>query len=183
MIVEISIKKLDEADFEKLFEFELENRVYFEEMVPGRGEDYYDFAIFRKRNKTLLDEQSRGLAHFYLIRNRDGLILGRMNLVDVDKSQGSGHIGYRVGQLQTGKGVAKKALKLLLETLTDLDIKQITAKTTTNNIASQKVLERNGFEQMESHGEEIEMNGQVLKFVDYIWTNKACHSQANGLFR
>lgn len=171
--MDISIKKLEETDFEKLFEFELENRVYFEEIVPGRGEDYYHFDIFQKKNKILLDEQSRGLSYFYLITNKEGLILGRMNLVDIDKSQGVGHIGYRVGQSQTGKGVAKEALKLLLETLTALNIKWIMAKTTENNVASQKVLEKNGFEKMDSNGEEIEMNGQVFKFVNYKWTNKA----------
>ncbi|WP_172840577.1 GNAT family N-acetyltransferase [Virgibacillus phasianinus] len=170
--MDISIEKLHEADFEQLFEFELENRAYFEEMVPSRGNVYYNFDIFRKRNKALLDEQSQGLSHFYLIKNIDGLILGRMNLVDIEKSQGSGHIGYRVGKSHTGKGVAKKALGLLLETFTDLDLKQVKAKTTTNNIASKKVLEKNGFEQTESNGEEFEINGQVLKFVNYLWTNK-----------
>ena len=49
--MDISIKKLEETDFEKLFEFELENRVYFEEIVPGRGEDYYHFDIFQKKNR------------------------------------------------------------------------------------------------------------------------------------
>lgn len=63
-------------------------------------------------------------------------------------------------------------MKLLLEAVIERDIKHIKAKTTTNNIASQKVLERNGFEQTESNDEEFEMNGQNLKFANYIWVNK-----------
>jgi len=59
-------------------------------------------------------------------------------------------------------------LKLLIETVTGKDIKQIKAKTTTNNIASQRVLEKNGFERIETSSEEFEMNGQMLKFVYYI---------------
>lgn len=71
-----------------------------------------------------------------------------------------------MGQAHTGKGIANKALKLLIETVTG-KVKQIKAKTTTNNIASQRVLEKNGFERIES-SEEFEMNGQMLKFVYYI---------------
>ncbi|WP_306798788.1 hypothetical protein [Oceanobacillus saliphilus] len=46
----IAIKKLQE-DLEKLFEFEIENRAYFEEMVPSREDDYYNFEIFFKKTK------------------------------------------------------------------------------------------------------------------------------------
>lgn len=140
-------------------------------MVPTRGDDYYKPEIFKRRHESLLKEQAEGGSYYYLIKDGNSSILGRMNLVDIDGSQ-KGHLGYRVGQQHTGKGIAKEALKLLLETIPVLDIKQINAKTTTNNIASQKVLEINGFVQTESNDEEFEMNGQKLKFVNYIWTNK-----------
>ena len=45
--------KLQEKHFEKLFKFELENRGYFEEMVPSRGDDYYNLETFIQRNKAL----------------------------------------------------------------------------------------------------------------------------------
>ncbi|MDV2685623.1 GNAT family protein [Alkalihalophilus lindianensis] len=168
-MVDITIEKLQNADFEKLFEFELENRAYFEEMVPSRGDDYYNFEAFKKRNKALLNEQDQGLSYFYLIKDKDGLILGRMNLVGIEKSQGIGHIGYRVGKSYTGKGISNRALTLLLESTNQLGIKRILAKTTTNNIASQKVLEKNGFKYRETSDEEFNMNGQLLSFVYYIW--------------
>lgn len=63
-------------------------------------------------------------------------------------------------------------MKLLLETIGELDIKEVKAKTTTNNIASQKVLEQNGFGRTETSDEEFEMNGQMLRFVNYPWTSK-----------
>lgn len=168
----ILIDKLNGKDAKDLYKFELENRTYFEEMVPTRGDDYYKPEIFKMRHEILLEEQAAGISYFYLIKDENGSILGRINLVDVDGTHKIGHLGYRVGQLYTGKGVAKKALKLLLETVIELDIKQVKAKTTTNNIASQKVLEKNGFEYMETSDEEFEMNGQKLKFVNYTWTNK-----------
>lgn len=82
--MDIVIKKMQEEDFEKLYEFELENRAYFEEIVPSRGDDYYNFEIFKQRNKALLDEQHQGLSYFYLIKNKEDKVLGRMNLVDIE---------------------------------------------------------------------------------------------------
>src|SRR5690625_4683206 len=168
--MDITIVKLHDKDLDQLFEFELENRNYFEEMVWSRGDDYYHFETFITKNQALLDEQSQGLSHFYLIKNKNGLIVGRINLVDIDKTLGSGHIGYRVGKAYAGRGVAKKALQLLLKTMNKQEIKQIEGKTSTNNIASQKILEHNGFKHVSTSDEEFEMHGQRLKFVYYKWT-------------
>ncbi|WP_042221633.1 GNAT family N-acetyltransferase [Oceanobacillus manasiensis] len=168
-MTDIIIERLQGADFKTLFEFELENRAYFEEMVPNRGDDYYNFDIFKLKNKSLMDEQDQGLSYFYLIKDKEGLILGRMNVVDIDKSTGLGHIGYRVGKAHTGKGIANRALNLLLENTPLLGIRQILAKTTTNNIASQKVLEKSGFQYVASDDEQFKMNGQLLSFVYYRW--------------
>lgn len=112
---------------------------------------------------------------FYLIKDENDSILGRINLVDMNDSDKIGYLGYRVGQNHTGKGIAKKALKLLLVTIGELDIKEIKAKTTTNNIASQKVLEQNGFERTEKNDDEFEMNGQTVKFVHYTWVSSQFH--------
>lgn len=166
----IYIEKLQVTDAEGLYKFELENRLFFEEMVPTRGDDYYNPEIFKNRHEALLEEQVQGDAYFYLIKDKDSSIIGRINIVEIDKSQKIGYLGYRVGQAHIGKSIATKALKLLLETVIEKDIKQIKAKTTTNNIASQRVLEKNGFERIATVGEEFELNGQKLNFVDYILT-------------
>ena len=177
--MDIFIEKLHVTDAEDLFNFEVENRTFFEEMVPTRGEEYYNLETFKKRHETLLEEQVIGSSYFYLIKDKDNSILGRINLVDIDESDKSGYLGYRVGQIHTGKGIANKALKILVETITDDDVKQIKAKTTTNNIASQRVLEKNGFARIGTSTEEFEMNGQRLSFVCYAlnissyWTNSA----------
>lgn len=120
--------------------------------------------------KPYLRNKPKGFHINYLIKDKNGSILGRINLVDIDESHEIGYLGYRVGQHHTGKGVAKKALKLFLKQ--EQNIKQVKAKTTTNNIASQKVLEKNGFERTETDDEEFEMNGQKLRFVYYTWINK-----------
>lgn len=168
--MKITLEKLEQADAKNLYEFEIENRDFFEIMVPSRGQDYYNWNTFKIRHKALLDEQINGQYYYYLIKNEKDLIIGRMNVVDIDLSGNLGHIGYRLAEAYTGKGVANKALKLLLGTIDKQGIKQILAKTTTNNIASQKILEKNGFKHIATSDETFEMNGNLLKFVYYKWT-------------
>lgn len=158
------------TDAKSLFEFELENRTFFEKMVPTRGEDYYDFQVFKNNHKNLLNEQAQEISYFYLIKDEHHSIVGRINLVDIDRSQNLGYLGYRIGQVYTGKGIASKALQLLLETVIEYNIKQVKAKTTTDNIASQRVLEKNGFQHIATDEEKFEMNGQKLQFVYYVWS-------------
>lgn len=170
--MELFIEKLHVTDAEDLFNFEVENRTFFEEMVPTRGDEYYNPETFKKRLEALLEEQAIGGSCFYLIKDKDSSILGRINLVDIDEFDKIGYLGYRVGQAHTGKGIANKALKILVETVTD--VKQIKAKTTTKNIASQRVLEKNGFERIGISSEEFEMNGQRLSFVYYALNISSC---------
>lgn len=138
----ISLEKLSFHHAEELYSFELKNRYYFEESVPSRGADYYNYKFFIKRHQDLLIEQSEGISTFYLIKNEVHEIMGRINLVDVDPVTKICHLGYRIGKEFTGLGVATKALALLL---TDITVREIHAKTTLNNKGSQVVLEKNGF--------------------------------------
>lgn len=164
--MEISINSLQERDAEELFEFEKNNRLFFEQMVPSRGEDYFNFETFKIIYKELLTEQQENKSKFYLIRDNSDKIIGRINLVDIDTTNDIAEVGYRVGQEYGGKGIGARALKLLLET--EISVTKIKAKTTINNIASQRVLEKNGFKQVSTSDDEFEMNGKKLQFINYI---------------
>lgn len=160
------------SDAKQLFQFELANRAFFEKTVPTRGDDYYHFENFQTKLKDLLHEQDQEISYFYLIRNEQNSIVGRINLTDIDTSQKLGYLGYRIGESSIGKGLASKALQLLLNSIAQEGIQQIKAQTTTHNIASQKVLEKNGFQYIATDQEEFEMNGQKLRFVYYMWHQK-----------
>jgi ribosomal-protein-alanine N-acetyltransferase len=165
--MEVTLDLLQEQDAQELFEFEYENREFFEQRVPSRGDDYYNFEHFTIRHQELLEEQEDGLSSFYLAKNDDGEIVGRVNLVDIDKINQTAEIGFRIGAAHAGKGIGNQALSLLLAT--DLGLRQIHGKTTTVNHASQKVLMKNGFKKVDIGEEEFVMNGQSMKFVHYLW--------------
>lgn len=79
----IFIEKLHVADEENLFNFEFENRTFFEEMVPTRGDEFYNPENFKKIHETLLEEQVNEDSYFYLIKDSERSIVGRINLVDM----------------------------------------------------------------------------------------------------
>jgi [ribosomal protein S5]-alanine N-acetyltransferase len=161
--MEITIELLSELDAEAVFEFEYENKTFFEKMVPARDKDYFFFATYQQIHRELVKEQREGRSYFYLIKNNIGTIVGRINLVDIDPISRIGNMGYRVGECYAGIGIAGKAVTLLLkEAYLNHVVDEIVAKTTTNNIASQKVLEKNGFEKLVGHSEG--------SFVHYSWS-------------
>ncbi|KEK23410.1 GNAT family N-acetyltransferase [Bacillus gaemokensis] len=159
--MEIYIEKLKKQDAEELFVFECYNREFFEKTVPSRGEDYYVYEVFQRKHDELLKEQEEGTSYFYLIRNLKNRIVGRINLVDIEKEQQLGYLGYRVGEEFIRKGIAVQAVKLLLGQAKKHQINEIYAKTTKDNLASQKVLEKTGFSRVPLD--------QKTDFIHYIW--------------
>ncbi|WP_410982706.1 GNAT family N-acetyltransferase [Bacillus cereus] len=167
--MEIYIEKLKEQDAEELFAFECYNRFFFEKMVPSRGEDYYVYETFQHKHDELLKEQEEGISYFYLIRNMEKTIVGRINLVDIEKDRWLGYLGYRVGKIFIGKGIATKAVQLLLNQAAKNQINEIHTKTTNHNIASQMVLEKSGFSCTTIDKKVIELNNQKVNFMHYVW--------------
>ncbi|TGB05509.1 N-acetyltransferase [Halobacillus salinus] len=135
-------------------------------MVPDRGDEYFEPATFSKRHDALLEEQAEAHSYFYLIiENRD--IVGRINVVDIDPSTSFAHIGYRIGKRHTRKGIALKAMGLVQVEMVKKGIKGFYAKTTTNNIPSQKVLERSGFMLAAADEDKFDLNGEMVSFLNY----------------
>ncbi|MFJ9608554.1 GNAT family N-acetyltransferase [Kitasatospora sp. NPDC101176] len=128
---------------EALLAFERANRAHFARSVPDRGDAY--FAEFPARHAALLAEQTRGTCRFHVVRDADGELLGRVNLVDL--AEGGAELGYRIAESATGRGIASAAVAevcRLAATVYGLDF--LTAATTLDNPASQAVLARNDFQ-------------------------------------
>ncbi len=70
-----------------------------------------------------------------------------------------GYLGYRLGEKYIGRGVATKAVKLLLDEAANYQVTEIHAKTTNNNFASQKVLEKNHFSRISIDENAAELHG------------------------
>ena len=122
--------------------FELANRAYFAASISDRGDEFYD--RFTERHSDMLAEQQAGGCAFYVLVAEDGSVLGRFNLYDI--KDGCAHLGYRVAQHVTGRGVATAAVRELSRTAVERHgLRTLRAATSHTNGASQKVLAKAGF--------------------------------------
>jgi [ribosomal protein S5]-alanine N-acetyltransferase len=122
--------------------FEQTNRAYFAESISDRGDEFYE--QFAERHRALLAEQETGACVFHVLVDEDDKVVGRFNLYDL--VDGAAEIGYRVAQRVAGRGVATSALQELCRIARDqYGLRTLTAATSNENIASQRVLTKAGF--------------------------------------
>ncbi len=105
------ILPLSADDGPELYDFENQNRAYFARSVPDRGDGYFDH--FDDRLEHQLVEQEAGTDLFFVVRDDEDRVVGRVNLIDVDN--GVAHLGYRVAEAAIGKGHAQAAVRLVLD--------------------------------------------------------------------
>jgi ribosomal-protein-alanine N-acetyltransferase len=122
--------------------FELANRAYFASFISDRGDEFYD--QFTEEHSAMLAEQDAGTAAYYVLVAEDGSVLGRFNLYRFQG--GSAEVGYRVAQHVAGRGVTSATVRELCQLAAARHgLRTLTAGTSSDNIASQKVLANAGF--------------------------------------
>lgn len=163
----VTVHLLTEADAEELLHFELENRAFFTATLFDRGDDYFNLDHIRDAIKEAVKEQEQKERFMYLVRNEAGEVVGRVNLFDLEYGDFErAEIGYRIGQRHNGKGYATKAVALVLEdAFGKYGLHGVEANTTPDNIGSQIVLIRNGFEFVGRSPEYIRIHGVWRDFV------------------
>ena len=118
------------------------NRAYFAQSINDRGDDFYE--QFAERHRALLAEQDTGACVFHVLIDDDEKVVGRFNLYDL--VDGTAEIGYRVAQRVAGRGVATCAVRELCRIAREqYGLRTLTAATSHENIASQRVLTKAGF--------------------------------------
>ncbi|WP_247935477.1 GNAT family N-acetyltransferase [Streptococcus mitis] len=142
----ISLELLSEASSLDVYFFEKENREYFERNLPPRPANYFDLEGFKEITRELLREQESHDIYVHLIRDAQGIMVGRINLSVLGKDRKTAELGYRIGENVSNLGYASEAVKLVLEkAFTTYGLHRIIAGTATDNLPSQRVLLKNGF--------------------------------------
>lgn len=165
----LHISLLKESDAKDLLQFELENRRYFAASISDRGDDY--FSNFQTILANNIEEQNRGECQYYLARNSSGDIIGRVNLFSIGM-QGNlrtASLGYRFGEVFCGKGYATLAVSLVCEKAKyELNIHQLKAMVSVQNVASQRVLEKSEFMIVDGTPTHFVSNGKTVQAIHYI---------------
>ena len=142
----ISLELLSEENSLDVYSFEKENREYFERILSPRPANYFESESFQEITRELLREQENHDVYMHLIRDAQGVMVGRINLSVLGKDRKTAELGYRIGENVSNLGYASEAVKLVLEkAFTTYGFNRIIAGTARDNLASQRVLLKNGF--------------------------------------
>lgn len=122
--------------------FELANRVYFAAFVSDRGDAFFD-EFAERFDKLLAQSETRNDAYYVLVED-DGSVLGRFNLVGIHDQ--TAEVGYRVAERVAGRGVATSGVRELCRlAASEHGVRRLRARTTHENLPSQRVLAKAGF--------------------------------------
>jgi ribosomal-protein-alanine N-acetyltransferase len=161
------------ADAAALFDFETENRAFFEATINARPASYYSPEGVAEAIGEACADMEQDLGYQFLLKGEDGRIVARANLSAVKRAHfQSAVLGYRVAEAACGKGYANEAVRQVLGiAFGKLDLARIEADVRIDNTASARVLLRNGFVQFGHSRRSFELGG-----VWYDRLHFECHA-------
>jgi [ribosomal protein S5]-alanine N-acetyltransferase len=144
----ITIRTVALDDAEAIAALRRGSRDYLAPWEPERGEASFTAAGVRETIEAALGRVEAGTAHAYAIE-LDGRVVGQIFLNSIVRGPyfRSCSVGYWIAQSAAGRGVATEAVRLAKRVaFEELELIRVQAETLLDNHASQKVLQRNGFE-------------------------------------
>ncbi len=144
-----------------LYQFELDNRAFFESRINARTQSYYSLDSVTKALQVAENEAKSDVGYQFFVCDKALNIVGRINLTRVRRAHfHSAELGYRIAELACGKGYASAAIRKILDkAFLELDLKRIEAAVSVSNLASIRALQRNGFSQYGHAKRSFELNG------------------------
>jgi ribosomal-protein-alanine N-acetyltransferase len=123
----------------------------------------------------VLDRYRNGLMLPHVIVDTDGAVAGRINLNSIIRGAAQfASVGYWVREDRNGRGVATAAVADIVEVaFTRLGLHRLQGETLLHNTASQRVLERNGFERYAVAPKFLRIAGEWQDHVLYQRINDA----------
>ncbi|HKI91318.1 MAG TPA: GNAT family protein [Gaiellaceae bacterium] len=142
------IRPLVPADAEELAAVLMANRHVFEPIMADRSPDYYTAAYQRERLERYANPSPENEAWLFAILEGDAIV-GTLNMGDVIRSAlQRANIGYWIDESHYGRGLATGAVAAAVEfAFGEAGLHRLAAATLPDNVASQRVLEKNGFSQ------------------------------------
>ncbi|TDB94491.1 GNAT family protein [Actinomadura sp. 7K534] len=157
----VRLRVVQMADAERLAALCAENREYLRPWEPERDDAYFTVDGQRDNLYDLIEAYATGEMWPGVILV-DGEIAGRITLNNVLRGPlQSCFVGYWVARAHAGRGVATEALRQALDVAFGaLRLHRVEAFTRVDNLASQRVLQRNGFTVVGTSRRHIHLNGR-----------------------
>ncbi len=140
---------LEPTDTAQLTELLGRNREFLCPWDPLRGDDFFTVEKQTDITRIALDAYSAGTMVPMVILNSAGAVAGRLTINGIVRGAfESAVLGYWVSENENGLGLATAAVAEAVEfARTQLGLHRLQAETLPHNVASRKVLEKNGFSQ------------------------------------
>lgn len=157
------MRLVEKDDAVKILAYELKNRSAFQATNPTRSERFYTLeAQVESVQRTLDAQKAQYMARFLIFTPNHQLIgLCGLNEILLSPNLMSCFIGYSIDPSFQGKGLMTQAVKMVCEYgFRVLHLHRIEAGVMPSNIASQRVLEKNGFIREGLALKNVHINGQ-----------------------
>jgi [ribosomal protein S5]-alanine N-acetyltransferase len=140
------IRPLTIEDADALTELLVRNREFLRPTEPARPPDFYTLTAQIERLGVLEHRRETDQGYAYAIVD-GGELAGSISLSNVIRlSLQSANVGYFVDAARSGRGLATRAVAAVVdEAFGPLGLHRVEAGTLVDNLASQRVLEKNGF--------------------------------------
>ncbi|MFE3203708.1 GNAT family N-acetyltransferase [Embleya sp. NPDC059237] len=168
-------RRLTMDDVPALTELVVRNREFLAPWEPLRADDFFTLDTQAAQIREALAEASAGRVHLRVIVDEAGDVVGRMTLSGIVRGAlQSCAMGYWVSAHANGRGLATAAVRETVRVaFDDLRLHRVQAETLTDNVGSQRVLERNGFTRYGLAPEYLRIAGRWQDFVMYQVINRA----------
>jgi ribosomal-protein-alanine N-acetyltransferase len=150
------IRLLTTADAEEVAALYVSNRAFLAPFEPDRDDEFFTPAFQRKRIEGAGDD------HWRWAIVDGGRIAGMIVLADVLRGALQvGNLGYWVDRGHNGRGLASSAVADVVSfAFGEAGLHRLEAGTLVDNHASQRVLEKNGFERFGLARKLLRINGE-----------------------
>jgi RimJ/RimL family protein N-acetyltransferase len=111
------------------------------------GDPPRSLARLRRRSAALLEEEGASVFSFLICRLDDGQPIGRMDLFEIDRLNGSAAVGVEIGErAMWGRGYGTDAVNALLDfAFAELRLERVWLGTASNNMRAQRSYAKSGF--------------------------------------
>lgn len=143
------IRPLQSDDAAELADVYARNRHFLAPFEPDRDDSFFTPTGQQARLQQSLDAARRGLGFRFAIVD-DGRVVGTVVLEQIVRSASqSATVGYWVDRTCSGRGLATDAVADAIEfARSELQLHRLEAPTRVDNLASQRVLAKNGFDRI-----------------------------------
>ncbi len=158
----MTIRPVRPEDAEELAALYAANREFLAPFEPERPPEFFTLEGQLER----LERQRASETYAFAILDGDA-IAGTINVFNIQRDALQGcTIGYWIDRARNGRGLATAAVEdVVAHAFDELELHRVEAATLVDNLASQRVLEKAGFERIGIARRFLRINGEWRDFV------------------